>query len=110
MPALTFPLAGSLFASVLFQFIGLALLPATKGFTALWTTTACIAAFVIGISFSARLIHNGVELGALTPMVTVALQMAAITVGVIAYGESASVAKIALLVVAALMVAVATRF
>src|SRR3546814_16024901 len=75
MQALTLPIIGGFLLSMLSQFAGLALIPATRGFTAPLPTVACIAAFLLGIGVSARLVHNGVELSIITPLLTVALQL-----------------------------------
>lgn len=94
---------------MLSQFAGLALIPATRGFTAFWPTIGCLAGFAIGIAVSARMVNAGVQLSILTPFMTVALQLLVLIVAATVYGESASLAKIALLVCAALMIGVATR-
>lgn len=94
---------------MLFQFAGLALIPATRGFTAPWPTFACIAAFLVGIGVSARLVHGGVDLSIITPLMTVALQLLVLIVSITIYQEHASAAKIVLLVGAALMIGAATR-
>ena len=109
MPTLTLPTVASFAASVLLQFLGLALLPATRGFTAPWQTAACILAFVSGITFSARLIHSGVELSMLTPFVTVALQLAAVAVGIMVYGETPSFARLCLIGLSAVIIGVAAK-
>lgn len=109
MPALSFPVVAGFIATIIGQFIALALIPATRGFTAIVPTTICILSFVISIGISARLVHGGVDLSVLTPIITVSLQIAILVVAITVYGESASTAKIALLVGAALMVGAATR-
>lgn len=109
MSALSLPIIGGFLLSMLSQFAGLALIPATRGFTAPWPTAACIAAFLLGIGISARLVHNGVELSIITPLMTVALQMLVLVVAIAVYGETASLARIGLLVAAALMIGAATR-
>lgn len=109
MPTFSLQIIGGFLLSMLSQFAGLALIPATRGFTALWPTVACISAFLVGIGISAQLVHNGVQLSIITPLMTVALQLLILVVAVTAYGEPASVAKIGLLVCAALMIGAATR-
>ena len=95
--------------SIVGQFIALALVPATRGFTAIVPTLICVVCFVGSLAVSARLVHSGVELSLLTPIVTVALQIFILIVGIAIYHEAASPAKIGLLVCAALMIGVATR-
>ncbi|ATE64652.1 hypothetical protein [Rhizorhabdus dicambivorans] len=109
MPALSFPIIAGFIATVIGQFIALSLIPATRGFTAIWPTIICIVAFVVSIGISARLVHGGVDLSVLTPIITVSLQIGILIVAVTVYGESASMAKIGLLVGAALMIGAATR-
>lgn len=108
MPTLTTPTIATFLGSLTFQFIGLALLPITRGFTAPWQTFLCLLAFLIGLTCSARLIHNGVELSLLAPLLTVLLQVLALIVGIAVYGESASFAKIGLVVLSALLIGVAS--
>src|SRR3546814_16065799 len=98
MQALTLPIIGGFLLSMLSQFAGLALIPATRGFTAPLPTVACIAAFLLGIGASARLVHNGVELSIITPLMTVALQLLVLVVATTIYHESASLLRIGLLV------------
>ena len=95
--------------TILGQFLALALIPATRGFTAVVPTLACIALFVISLGISARLVYSGVELSLLTPIATVVLQLLVLAVSIIVYHESASPWKIGLLLCAALMIGAATR-
>lgn len=109
MQTLIFPVIGGFLLSMLSQFAGLALIPATRGFTAPVPTAACIAAFLLGIGISARLVHNGVELSIITPLMTVALQLLVLVVATTVYHESASLLRVGMLISAALMVGAATR-
>ena len=96
--------------SILGQFVGLMFLPASRGFTVPVATIGCIAGFVFSVAMSARMIHAGVALSALTPVGTVAIQLCAIAVGVLKYGESASPARLAMLVAAGAMIGLSTMF
>lgn len=109
MPTLTFPILASFAFVIVGQAIGLSLLPATRGFTALWPTVACILSFVLSFAVFARLINNGVELSMLTPIVTITLQLVVLVIGITVYKETASMAKIGLLIGAAAMIAGATQ-
>lgn len=109
MPTLSLPIIGGFIATIIGQFIALALIPATRGFTAVIPTILCIVLFVGSIGISARLVHSGVDLSMLTPIITVSLQILILIVAITVYGESASAAKIALLVGAALMIGAATK-
>ncbi len=109
MPTFSLPVIGAFAATIFGQFVALSLIPATRGFTAILPTIFCILSFVISIGISARLVHSGIELSVLTPIITVSLQIAILVVGIAFYGESASLAKVMLLVCAALMIGAATR-
>lgn len=95
--------------TVVGQILALALLPATRGFTAIGPTILCVALFVASLGVSARLVHGGVELSALTPIATVAIQLVVLAIGILVYGEAASGMKIGLLLCAAVMIGFATR-
>ncbi|WP_374410343.1 hypothetical protein [Novosphingobium colocasiae] len=109
MPTLTLPIVGSFAFVIAGQALGLSLIPATRGFTALWPTIVCILAFVLSFGVFARLVNNGVELSMLTPIITVTLQLVVLVIGVTVYHESASFAKIGLLLGATAMIATATQ-
>lgn len=109
MPTLSPSVIAGFAVTIIGQFIALALIPATRGFTAVLPTIACVLLFVGSIAVSARLVHGGVDLSVLTPIITVSLQLAILVVSIAIYGESASLAKIVLLVCAALMIGAATR-
>ena len=109
MPTLSLPIIAGFAVTVLGQIAALALLPATRGFTAVWPTLGCIFLFVFSLGVSARLVHSGIELSLLTPIATVAIQLFILVIGIAVYGESASLAKIALLVIAAFLIGAATQ-
>lgn len=91
----------ALFAgATLFQLLGASLLPMTRGMTAPGPAAAVAVAYAIGVTCMARLIVSGVNLSLLIPIITVAIVLCSVLVGVIAYGDSASPAKLAMLVVA----------
>jgi small multidrug resistance pump len=109
MPTFSLPVIGGFAATLIAQFVGLAVIPATRGFTAILPTIICIVSFVIGLGIMARLVHSGIDLSILTPIVTVSLQIFILVVGITIYGESASLGKIILLLCAAVMIGAATR-
>jgi small multidrug resistance pump len=109
MASFSIPVLAGFAATVMGQIGALALLPLTRGFTALGPTIACIALFVVSLGISARLVNSGVELSSLTPIATVAIQLFILFIGIAVYGEPASPIRIALLFAAALMIGVATR-
>jgi 6-phosphogluconate dehydrogenase (decarboxylating) len=49
MPTLSLPVIGGFAATLIAQFVGLAVIPATRGFTAILPTILCIVSFVIGL-------------------------------------------------------------
>lgn len=96
-----------LLGSVAAQVFGIYLLPMTRGLTQLLPTLAAAVSFSIGIGLVARMAHAGISLSSLMPMVAAAVPLGSIAVGILAYGEAASIAKIATLVVACLLVGMA---
>lgn len=109
MPTLTLPTLASFAFVIVGQALGLSLLPATRGFTAIVPTIICVLSFVLSFAVFARLINNGVELSMLTPIVTITLQLVVLVIGITVYNETASFAKIGLLVGAAVMIGAATQ-
>lgn len=97
-----------LLASVGFQVLGLSLLPLTKGFTNPVATLVSAARFVIGLGLLARLTHDGVDLGLLVPLTSTLIPLCAIAVGVLFYGEAASLAKLGLLLAACALIGLAS--
>lgn len=96
-----------LLASVAFQVLGLSMLPLTKGFTNALPTLVSAGGFVIGLGLLARLNHNGVDLGLIVPLTSTLIPLCAIAIGVLFYGEAASVTKIGLLIVACALIGLA---
>lgn len=110
MANISLPMLGSFAFVIVGQALGLSLLPATRGFTAIGPTIACILSFILSFGVFARLINNGVELSMLTPIVTITLQLVVLVIGITVYQETASFAKIGLLIVSAVLIAAATQF
>lgn len=109
MSTLSLPIIAAFAFTIVGQAIGLSLIPATRGFTAIWPTIACILSFVLSFGVFARLVNKGVQLSLLTAIVTVTLQLVVVVVGIIVYHQPASLTKIALLLGAAVIVAVASQ-
>ena len=86
--------------SIVFQVFGIAMLPLTKGLTQPMPTLGLAVGFLVGIGLMARLIHSGVSLSMLIPIMAATVPLASIVLGVVVYGEVASLAKIAMLVTA----------
>ena len=86
--------------SVVFQVFGIAMLPLTKGLTQPMPTLGLAVGFLVGIGLMARLIHSGVSLTMLIPILAATVPLASVALGVLVFGESASLPKIAMLVTA----------
>ena len=104
MITLTPAIIAILAASVVFQVIGLSLMPLTKGLTELVPSIGCGIAFLAGLGLMARLLNSGINLGILLPFMAAIVPLCAIAVGIMFYGESASLTKLSLLVSACLVV------
>ena len=108
MITLTPTIIAMLAASVVFQVIGLSLMPLTKGLTELVPSIGCGIAFLAGLGLMARLLNSGINLGILLPFMAAIVPLCAIAVGIMFYGESASLTKLSLLVSACLVVGFAS--
>jgi multidrug transporter EmrE-like cation transporter len=93
--------------SIVAQIVGVALLPRTIGLTDPLNTLLCALCYVVGIGLLARIVHAGVELGIVMPILAAAVPLAAMVLGVVLYGESAAPLKIGLLVSACVAIGVA---
>ncbi len=93
--------------SVLAQLGAILLLPRTAGFTQLGPAVLCCLLFSLGGAALARLAHSGVELGILVPLMATIIPLATITIGIVAFGESASPLKLTLLGAACMLIGVA---
>lgn len=94
--------------SIALQVFALSLLPASEGFTRFWPTAALIVTFVTGIGLTARLSASGLPVSILIPIATAIIPLALIAVGVTFLGEQASPLRIFLLIVACVLVGVAS--
>lgn len=97
-------------ASVACQVAAVGLLPATKGFTAPLPTVASAAGIVLGIGAMARLLNMGVNLSVLVPLLSAVVPLCGVAIGILLYGDSASIVKIALLVTSCGFIALAALF
>jgi len=100
-----------LFASAtLFQLAGATLLPLTKGMTSPGPTMAVAICYAIGVTCMARLIISGVNLSLLIPIITVTIIVCSVGIGMAFYGDSASPAKLAMLLASAALIGLASRY
>ena len=94
--------------SIVFQVFGIAMLPLSKGLTQPMPTLGLAVGFLVGIGLMARLIYSGVSLSMLIPIMAATVPLASIVLGVVVYGEVASLPKIAMLVTACGLIGVAS--
>jgi multidrug transporter EmrE-like cation transporter len=91
------------------QLIGVALLPKTQGYTHVGYSLAQLSMFAISFAAMARLVRSGVDLGILIPLLSTAMPLASVGIGIVAYGESASPGRVALLAAACVLVGFASK-
>ena len=96
--------------SVLSQVYATYLLPLTRGLTHVPATIGAAVAFLLAMGLMARLVHAGVNLGLLVPIMASTVPICAIVMGILFYGESASLMKIGALFTACLLIALANFF
>ncbi len=104
MAAITPTIVIMLMISAAVQVFGFYLMPMTQGLTAPVPTAGAALAFLVGIGIMARIAHAGVDLSLFVPVISVLIPLGAIAVGIFAYGEVASLAKIGTLVVACVLI------
>lgn len=86
------------------------ILPKTEGFTKVSITITCILLVVINSWALSRVIYNGIDLSLLIPIMSAVLPLGAIVIGVLLYGESASIMKVGTLVTACCLIGIASKF
>jgi multidrug transporter EmrE-like cation transporter len=95
--------------SVAAQLLGTAMLPLTQGLTRPVPTLIGALGFLIGTGLMARLVNSGVNLSVLVPLVSAAVPLASIAMGVLLFGDTPSVPKLALLLAACGLIGFATK-
>ncbi len=95
--------------SVAAQLLGTAMLPLTQGLTRPVPTLVGALGFLIGTGLMARLVNSGVNLSVLVPLVSAAVPLASIAMGVLLFGDTPSVPKLALLLAACGLIGFATK-
>jgi multidrug transporter EmrE-like cation transporter len=91
------------------QLVGVALLPKTNGYTNIGFSLAQLAMFAISFAAMARLIKNGAQLGILIPLLSTAMPLASVLIGILFFREAASPPRVAMLVIACVLVGLASR-
>jgi multidrug transporter EmrE-like cation transporter len=95
--------------SVAAQLLGTAMLPLTQGLTRPVPTLVGALGFLIGTGLMARLVNSGINLSVLVPLVSAAVPLASIAMGVLLFGDTPSVPKLALLLAACGLIGFATK-
>jgi hypothetical protein len=95
--------------SCIANLLGASLIPASRGLTFLPATLAIVVCYAIGVWSLSRLFVGGANLSLLIPMMSVVIPLCAVFIGVVVYHEAASAPRIALLVIACVLVSVASR-
>ena len=95
--------------SVAAQLLGTAMLPLTQGLTRSVPTLVGALGFLIGTGLMARLVNSGVNLSVLVPLVSAAVPLASIAMGVLLFGDTPSVPKLALLLAACGLIGFASK-
>ncbi|MGE4429695.1 MAG: hypothetical protein AB7E05_03015 [Sphingobium sp.] len=109
MPVLSLSLIFMFIGSAALQLAGVALLPASRGFTQPLPTVASALCFLGGVFLLARIIVSGVNIGTLIPLSAAFVPLCAIALGVLIYAEPMSWAKAVMLIIACGLVALASR-
>ena len=109
MPALSFAVIATFVTSIILQVIALSLLPMTQGFTKLMPTLGCAVTFIAGIWMLARIAASGVQLSILIPLSAASVPLAIVAVGVLFYGEPASLLRVGMLGAACVIIGVASN-
>lgn len=91
------------------QLIGVGLLPKTNGYTHPGYSIAQLTLFAISFAAMARLLKSGAQLGILIPLLSTAMPLASVMIGIAFYHESASWPRVAMLVAAVVLVGFASR-
>lgn len=90
------------------QIIGGAILPKTNGFAAIGWTLACLAVYTLSFWLMSLIIRFGIPLSSLVPLMSAVIPLSLIGVGVMLYGESASLLRLGLLGGAVALIGLAT--
>jgi multidrug transporter EmrE-like cation transporter len=91
------------------QILGLAMLPLTQGLTRPVPTLIGALGFLIGLGLMARLVNSGVNLSMLIPLMSTAMPLASLAMGILLFGDTASVPKLAVLLTACGLIGFASK-
>ncbi|MGE4431554.1 MAG: SMR family transporter [Sphingobium sp.] len=90
------------------QIAAVSMLPRTDGFTSLRWTVACLGTYALSFWIMSTILREGQPLGLLVPLMSAVIPIATIIIGALLYNEPASMLRIGLLVLACMLVALAT--
>jgi multidrug transporter EmrE-like cation transporter len=96
-------------AALAAQLIGVGLLPRTAGFTVLVPTLLCATVLVLSFALIARLLAGGANLSILAPLMSAVVPLGATLIGVMLYGEKASIVRVGVLCLACALIGLASR-
>src|SRR5881394_3974432 len=97
-----------LFGAIASQVYAIYLMPLTKGVTVLLPTIGVMLCFAAFTFLVGRLLVSGFQLILVVPLLSAGVPLGGILVGILGYGEYASVTKISALVLACLLVGAAS--
>jgi multidrug transporter EmrE-like cation transporter len=110
MPTITMKLVLMFTGSIIFQVIGVTLIPISKGLTQVLPTIGVAICFLLGIGLMARLTYTGMNISVLIPLIATVVPLSSIVIGILLFGESASWARIGTLITACLLIGIASYF
>jgi multidrug transporter EmrE-like cation transporter len=90
------------------QILAISLIPRTAAFTDPYWTIACLSVYLVSLWTLSYMIHTGMQLSLLIPILSAIVPLATIAIGVIFYKEAASLYKVVLLCAACGMIGVAS--
>ena len=102
--AIPFHIIILLIISVIVQIFAIFMVPLSRGLTQPIPTIIMTVAFMIAIGIVVRVANTGINLSFLVPGTSAMIQLGAVAVGILAYGEAASLARVGALVIACLLV------
>jgi multidrug transporter EmrE-like cation transporter len=108
LAALSPTLIGTYLVSIALQAAALSLLPISQGFSRPVPTIVLIVLFITGIGLMARIIATGIPLSILIAISAAVVPFAVVVVAVTIYHEPASPLRVALLLVACVLIGVAS--
>lgn len=85
------------FFLVVSQIVAVSLLPRTAGFTNLYWTIACLSVYAASLWSLAYIIHTGMPLSLVVPILAAVVPLMSIAVALVFYKEAASLLRIVLL-------------